>query len=123
MAARPANGQRRLDELELPDVGVRASLAVSHQALSDSSDATDRAAAAAFVALSLLDGPDVGLPVAARLLDQPEHQAERVLERLVDAALLESPSPWRYRSHDLLRLYAREQAPRSLTGKSGLVSD
>ena len=111
MAARLANEQRRLDELELPDVGVRASLAVSHQALSDSSDATDRAAAAAFVALSLLDGPDVGLPVAARLLDQPEHQAERVLERLVDAALLESPSPWRYRSHDLLRLYAREQAP------------
>lgn len=62
------------------------------------------------MALSLLDGPDVGLPVAARLLGQPEPQAERALERLVDAALLESPSPWRYRSHDLLRLYARELA-------------
>jgi tetratricopeptide (TPR) repeat protein len=33
-----------------------------------------------------------------------------VLERLVDAQLLETPAPGRYRPHDLLRLYARELA-------------
>jgi hypothetical protein len=33
-----------------------------------------------------------------------------VLERLVDAHLLETPLPGRYRLHDLLRLYARELA-------------
>jgi hypothetical protein len=33
-----------------------------------------------------------------------------VLERLVDAHLLETPTPGRYRLHDLLRLYTRELA-------------
>ncbi|GAA0957821.1 hypothetical protein GCM10009558_076180 [Virgisporangium aurantiacum] len=33
--------------------------------------------------------------------------ADRVLERLVDEQLLESPAPARYRLHDLMRLYAR----------------
>ena len=40
------------------------------------------------------------MPVAARLLESPEEAAERVLERLVDAQLLETPSPGRYRLHD-----------------------
>ena len=58
----------------------------------------------------MLDGADVGVPVVARLLDQPADESERVLERLVDTQLLQTPSPGRYRLHDLLRLYAREQA-------------
>jgi tetratricopeptide (TPR) repeat protein len=58
----------------------------------------------------VLDGPEVGVPVAGRLLDQSEGAAERLLERLVDAQLLETPRPGRYRLHDLLRLYARELA-------------
>jgi DNA-binding SARP family transcriptional activator/tetratricopeptide (TPR) repeat protein len=110
MAVRLADEQRRLDELELPDVSVRATIAVSHEALGDSTDDVDWAAARAFVALSLLDGPDIGLLAAARVLGQPEDRAERVLERLVDTALLESPAVGRYRLHDLVRLYARERA-------------
>jgi DNA-binding SARP family transcriptional activator len=110
LAERLGDAHRRLDELELAEAGVRASFAVSSRQLGAGDDPVDRAAAEAFGLLGLLDGPEVGVPVAARLLDQPEEPAERVLERLVDAQLLETPSPGRYRLHDLLRLYAREQA-------------
>jgi DNA-binding SARP family transcriptional activator/tetratricopeptide (TPR) repeat protein len=109
LAERLADTQRRLDELELAEVGVRASFAVSHQQLTDSTDPVDRAGAQAFGLIGVLDGPDVSTPVAARLLDLSQAQAERGLERLVDAHLLETPLPGRYRLHDLLRLYAREQ--------------
>jgi DNA-binding SARP family transcriptional activator/DNA polymerase III delta prime subunit len=112
LAERLADAYGRLDELELAEVGVRASFGVSYQQLSDSSDGLDRAAAEAFGLLGVLDGPQVGAPVAARLLDAPEQAAERALERLVDAQLLETPTPGRYRLHDLLRLFARELACR-----------
>jgi DNA-binding SARP family transcriptional activator len=110
LAERLADAQGRLDELELAEVGVRASFAVSYQQLCDSADALDRMAAEAFGLLGILDGPEVGVPVAARLLDLGEDAAERTLERLVDAQLLETPASGRYRLHDLLRLYARELA-------------
>jgi DNA-binding SARP family transcriptional activator/DNA polymerase III delta prime subunit len=110
LAERLADAQRRLDELQLAEVGVRASFQVSYQQLHDSPQALDRAAAKAFGLLGIPAGQEVGVPVAARLLDRPEEAAERALERLVDAQLLETPSPGRYRIHDLLRLYAREQA-------------
>jgi DNA-binding SARP family transcriptional activator len=110
IAERLADAQRRLDELELTDVGVRTSYAVSYQQLSDSPEALDRSAAVAFGLLGVLDGPELGVAVAARLLDASEQAAEGVLERLVDAQLLASPAPGRYRLHDLLRLYARELA-------------
>jgi tetratricopeptide (TPR) repeat protein/transcriptional regulator with XRE-family HTH domain len=110
LAGRLADAQRRLDELELADTSVRASLAVSHQELAQSPDPADQAAARAFGLLGLPDGPDLSVPVAARLLDTTEEQAEGLLERLVDAQLLESPVPGRYRLHDLLRAYARERA-------------
>jgi DNA-binding SARP family transcriptional activator/tetratricopeptide (TPR) repeat protein len=110
LTERLADQQRRLDELELAEIGVRASFQVSYQELGTSGDPLDRAAAQAFTLLGVLDGPDLSLPVAAHLLDQPQQVAEQVLERLVDAHLLETPSPGRYRLHDLLRLYARELA-------------
>jgi DNA-binding SARP family transcriptional activator/tetratricopeptide (TPR) repeat protein len=108
LADRLADARCRLDELELADRGVRASFAVSYQQLSDSADPLDRQAAAAFPLLGLLDSPDVGVAVVARLLDGSVAATERVLERLVDARLLETSTPGRYRLHDLLRLYARE---------------
>jgi tetratricopeptide (TPR) repeat protein len=48
-------------------------------------------------------------------LDRDERRTERLLERLVDAQLLETPAPHRYRLHDLLRLFARELAEQSHT--------
>jgi DNA-binding SARP family transcriptional activator/Tfp pilus assembly protein PilF len=110
LAERLADAPRCLDELQLAEVGVRASFQVSYQQLSGSPDALERATAKTFGLLGVLDGPEVSLPAAARLMDQPEDAAERVLERLVDAQLLETPVPGRYRLHDLLRLYARELA-------------
>jgi tetratricopeptide (TPR) repeat protein len=110
LAERLGDTQRRLDELELAEAGVRTSFAVSSEQLAASAETVDHAAAELFDTLGLLDGPEVGVPVVARLLDQPEEAAEPALERLVDAQLLETPEPGRYRFHDLLRLYAREQA-------------
>ncbi|WP_433261752.1 ATP-binding protein [Actinosynnema sp. CS-041913] len=95
--------RHRLDELERGDLGVRASFAVSV-------DQLERSDATAFALLGLPDAPDISLPVAARLLDLPERDAERLLERLADAHLLDAAEPGRYRMHDLLRDYARERA-------------
>jgi DNA-binding SARP family transcriptional activator/tetratricopeptide (TPR) repeat protein len=109
LAARLGDATRRLDELQYADLGVRASFQVSYQSLVDSVDT------AMYPLLSVLDGPDLSLPVAARLLDRDERRAEEVLERLVDAQLLETPAPHRYRLHDLLRLFARELAEERYT--------
>jgi DNA-binding SARP family transcriptional activator len=109
LAERLADAQHRLDELELAaETGMRASYAVSYQQLRGGVDAVDRVAAEALRLLGVLDGRELSLPVAARLLDVSEELADRVLERLVDAQLLETPSPGRYQMHELLRLYARE---------------
>ena len=104
LAARLADASRRLDELQFADLGVRASFQVSYQSI------VDRELAAAYPLLSVLDGPELSLSVAARLLDRDERWTEESLERLVDARLLETPVPHRYRLHDLLRLFARELA-------------
>ena len=103
LVERLADERRRLDELSLGDLAVRTSLQVSYHAL-------DPQVARLFRLLGLLDGPDVGVPVVAALLDQPVEATEAALERLVDARLLESLAPGRYRFHDLLRLFARERA-------------
>lgn len=68
--------------------------------------------ARAFRLLSLWDGADISVPAAAALFGQSEHDTQRALELLLDVHLLESPSRCRYRFHDLLRLYAAEQARR-----------
>jgi hypothetical protein len=53
---------------------------VSYQELHDSADPIDRHAAQAFRLLAVVDTPDISVPVAARLLDQPEGEAEWLLE-------------------------------------------
>src|SRR5213076_2888272 len=69
----------------------------------------DRLAAEAFGLLGLPDSPDLSLPAVARLLGRDVATAEQVVERLVDTQLVESAAGGRYRMHDLLRLFAREQ--------------
>jgi hypothetical protein len=44
------------------------------------------------------------------MLGGDQEGAERALEGLVDAAMMESPEPGRYRYHDLVRGYARLRA-------------
>jgi DNA-binding SARP family transcriptional activator/Tfp pilus assembly protein PilF len=112
LATRVGDAQRRLDELQIAELGVRSSFQVGYEMLRDSADPGDRAAARAFPLLGLPEGADLSLPAAAALLELPEPEAERCLERLLDCQLLESATPNRYRLHDLLRLFARELAAR-----------
>ncbi|MFD9502280.1 BTAD domain-containing putative transcriptional regulator [Streptomyces sp. NPDC060035] len=106
--ARLADEARRLDNLEIEGIGMRASLSGSYQRLSGNADPAMRAAAKAFKLLSGISQPVVSLSDAARLLSESNARAELFLERLVDAQLLETVSPGRYQMNDLLRLFAQE---------------
>ncbi|MFI6738595.1 AfsR/SARP family transcriptional regulator [Nonomuraea sp. NPDC050451] len=88
------------------DRTIRASFMVSYEDLLSSP--AGEAAARMFRLLGLFDGHDIGVPTAAALADVPAEQAERLLELLVDAQLVRTYAPGRYRMHDLLRLFARE---------------
>ena len=111
LAERLSDQRARLRELSVGDVGVRASFTLSYQALHPE-------AARMFIRLGLIPGPDFARAVAAALTDVTPEEAERLLEALVDAHLVEmAAAPGRYRFHDLLRLYARDQAQTDETAK------
>lgn len=110
LAARVADERRRLDELEIGQIGVRATLAVSFDHLARGRSGTDRAAAAAYPLLSAFAAPDVDVTVAARLLDRSEQDTERILERLAELNLLSAGGPGWYRQFDLLRAVGAERA-------------
>jgi DNA-binding SARP family transcriptional activator len=105
-AAHLADEQTRLDALQIGDLAVRASFLVSYEALRS----CDELAARAFRLFGVLGGSDAGVPVVAAGLAEPAGVAEAALERLVDARLVQPPAPGRYGLHDLLRLFARDQA-------------
>ncbi|MER8162530.1 BTAD domain-containing putative transcriptional regulator [Streptomyces sp. NPDC094472] len=105
LARKLANQRRRLDELRAGDLAVRATFELGYGQL-------EPPQARAFRLLGLADGPDISLAAAAVLLQLDTFDAEELLESLVDASLLESAAPGRYRYHDLVRLYARDRAER-----------
>ncbi|MGW0949673.1 BTAD domain-containing putative transcriptional regulator [Streptomyces sp. NPDC002623] len=105
LAAKLADERYRLDELQAGDLAVKATFELGYAQL-------EPAQARASRLLGLADGPDISLPAAAALLDLPTHGAEDLLESLVDASLLESAAPGRYRYHQLVRLYVRACAER-----------
>ncbi|KJK56418.1 hypothetical protein UK12_22635 [Saccharothrix sp. ST-888] len=91
-----------LDELRVGSLDIRASIEPSYRAL-------DAAAARAFRLLATAaDGP-LSTVQAARALDLAPSAAEHLLEQLVDAHLLVTDMPGRYRYPALLRAFAREQ--------------
>lgn len=104
LSRRLADEQRRLDELRLGHLDVRASIGLSYADL-------DPGSARLFRLLSLLEYADFGRSAAAALLGGNDHlrEAETGLERLADAKLVEIVGAWRYRLHDLVRLFARER--------------
>jgi DNA-binding SARP family transcriptional activator len=110
MASRLRNTQRRLDELSVGDLAVRASFQVSFASLPASAQPDGIAPADAFRMLGLWHGPSISSAAAAALFGAPEDPASYALEVLVDARLLESTSPDRYKFHDLLRVYSAERA-------------
>lgn len=108
LAERLTNEERLLDELESGHLGVRATLTFSIAQLAE--DGGGAEAVRLFALLGLLDGPDIGVEVAARLADRPDPRIDALLEHLVDLHLLSTSSPGRYELHDLVRLFARELA-------------
>jgi DNA-binding SARP family transcriptional activator/tetratricopeptide (TPR) repeat protein len=110
LAGRLADQRRRMDELTAGDLAVRACFQVSFAALPGRANGDGVDPAHAFRMLGAWPGSSIGLPAAAALIGQPEEAVADALEVLVDAHLLESPAPERYRLHDLLRAYAAERA-------------
>jgi tetratricopeptide (TPR) repeat protein len=108
--------RRRLDELEVArgiDKSVRASLQLSYEDCTG----TQRRLLRSF---GLLAAPDVPGWVAGELLGVSGLEGDDQLEALVDAQLVEysgtdATGATRYRLHDLVRLYAREQADKEDT--------
>ncbi|WP_336207263.1 AfsR/SARP family transcriptional regulator [Nonomuraea sp. LPB2021202275-12-8] len=101
LASRLADERHRLDELTYGDLEVRAGLSFSHRRLSAASQRL-------FHLLGHLYAPEFGSWVCAALLDATPAGAAPLIEELVDAQLLQSAGPARYRLHDLVRLFARE---------------
>jgi DNA-binding SARP family transcriptional activator len=103
-----ADERRRLDELVAGDLEVRASISLSYEALGPDHQRALRL-------LGLLDVPALPGWVVGALLDCPPADGERALDALLDNHLVEvaatdpAGEP-RFRLHDLVRLYAHEQA-------------
>ena len=105
---RLAGEQRRLTELSVGDTAVRVSLGLSYRELPGQ-------AAELFRRLGLVDARDFATWIAATLMDTDQQSAAELLDQLVRAGLLEPActdcaGQARYRLHNLIRLFAREQA-------------
>ncbi|TDC29020.1 tetratricopeptide repeat protein, partial [Micromonospora sp. 15K316] len=110
LASRMDDEGLRLDVLEVGDLSVRASLHLGYQAFEDAPQAERRQAARLFRLAALPDWTHFTSYGCAALAELPLADAERALEALVDAYLVESAGGGRYRLHDIVRLYARERA-------------
>ncbi len=97
----------QLDELSHHRLELRSNIGLTYRAL-------DEHAKRLFRLFALIRAPDFPGWTAAALLDTNLIDAENIMESLVDAQILDAvsypgaPSP-RYRFHDLIRVYAREQ--------------
>ncbi|MEV7555307.1 BTAD domain-containing putative transcriptional regulator [Amycolatopsis sp. NPDC089917] len=114
LADRLRDERRRLDELRVGDLAVRASVTLSY-------DLLPMSAASAFRGLGGLGSVQFPTWVVAALLGRA--QADDVLDVLVDAHLVElSGSDGigepRYRLHDLLRCYAAELRAQDIPAKA-----
>ncbi|MFH8410109.1 ATP-binding protein [Streptomyces sp. NPDC018019] len=103
----------RLDELDAGEIplNLRAAFSSSYHALSPE-------AAVLLGLLGLAPGPDISLAAAASLAGLPKARARVLLRELETAHLVSQPAPGRYRLHDLIRLYACDQARHHQAGDS-----
>ncbi|MFF1688009.1 MULTISPECIES: hypothetical protein [unclassified Streptomyces] len=102
----------RLDALDAGDVStnLRALFTSSHQAL-------DPESARVFRLMGLAPHQDIALLALAHLVDRTPARTRQALRVLQEACLVRQHIPGRYHLHDLVRLYAEEQAaalPRDL---------
>jgi DNA-binding SARP family transcriptional activator len=110
LADRLADERKRLDELRAGNLAVRASFEVSFASLPGPEFPDGVEPARAFRLLGLWTGSSFSLAAAAALLGEPQDAVADALDVLVDAHLLETRAPDRYRFHDLLRVYAADRA-------------
>ena len=105
LAAELTEDSTRLDGMDAGDrhASVEAVFSWSYHALSPR-------AAAMFRWLSQVPAPDVDLRAVASLVASSVTEARTVLGQLEAAHLIEQPVPGRYRTHDLVRLYASRRA-------------
>ncbi|HEY9604387.1 MAG TPA: NB-ARC domain-containing protein [Allocoleopsis sp.] len=97
-----AKERRRQEQLHSLNLAVRAALVLNYQEL-------DARAAHLFRLLGLLTGPKFLPSVAVALLESDPVSAEESVTSLVKVKLLEPATDERYRLHDLVRLFAKEQ--------------
>jgi tetratricopeptide (TPR) repeat protein/transcriptional regulator with XRE-family HTH domain len=114
LAARLSDQRRRLEELSVGDLAVRASFQVSYATLPAGSDSAagdgGDDCGRAFRLLGLWPGPDISLPAVSALLGTSTDTAFRTLEKLVDVHMLQAHGHSRYRFHDLIGAFAVECA-------------
>ncbi|OZM82126.1 AfsR family transcriptional regulator [Pseudonocardia sp. MH-G8] len=103
LVSRLADDETRLGELAADDRSVEAAFRLSY-------DQLQCAEQRAFRVLGLAPVPVLDRLALAAMLGCPPGEAERVLESLVDASLLQQVGPGRYRPHDLVAAYARQLA-------------
>ncbi|MGW0705371.1 BTAD domain-containing putative transcriptional regulator [Streptomyces sp. NPDC002643] len=106
LASRLTDERRLLAELRVGDLAVESVFEAGCRRLSP-------AQGRAFRLLAAAGGHTIGPARAAAVLGVDEATAESLLETLVDAALLDSPEPGRYRYHRLLHAFATQRSPRS----------
>ncbi|MEF9887139.1 AfsR/SARP family transcriptional regulator [Streptomyces sp. P9-A4] len=107
MVHRLANERHRLDELTHGEMTMRASLSLTHDGLGAEERKLLRL-------LSLAQGPTLPGWLAGALLDDGRPFPSDLLEPLVDVQMLdvvgvESTGGFRYRFHEIIRVFAREQ--------------
>lgn len=105
LAGELRDASTRLDALDAGEIAVnlRAVLHCSCQALPSS-------VARVFRLLGSAPGADISLPAVASLAALAAGEARAIVRQLASGHLLQEHTPGRYRMHDLVRLYAAEQA-------------
>ncbi|SDM31472.1 ATP-binding protein [Allokutzneria albata] len=105
LAAELRDASSRLGALDVgePSTGLNAVLSWSYRALAPEQ-------AMMFGMLGLAPGSDISLTAAANLMGFPKGKASSILQALERISLVQQHVTGRYRMHDLVRLYATEQA-------------
>ncbi|MEU6409467.1 BTAD domain-containing putative transcriptional regulator [Microbispora sp. NPDC046933] len=114
LATRLEDRRRTLHELESGRRAVRSGLELSYEGLAHGGE-LDRLAARTMCHLGVLHVASVTPELVSALLGEPVDAAERALDRLARAHLLEISGLGRYRPHDLVRLFTIELADARLT--------
>jgi DNA-binding SARP family transcriptional activator/Flp pilus assembly protein TadD len=96
----------RLAELATGDRSVSAAFTLSYEFLTAAQQRL-------FRGLGLLPVDTFDVHLAAALIDVPPREAERLLEDLLDAHLIDQRADGRFQLHDLLRQHARETVERT----------